>query len=53
MKPPVASRTHGRAPAARRCGYTLVEILVATTLSLILLGAVVQMFGNVGRSITD
>jgi type II secretory pathway component PulJ len=30
-----------------------VEILVATTLSLILLGAVVRMFGDVGQSITD
>lgn len=40
-------------PVFRPSGYTLVEILVATTLSLILLGAVVQMFGNVGRSITD
>lgn len=40
-------------PFFRPSGYTLVEILVATTLSLILLGAVVQMFGNVGRSITD
>ena len=34
-------------------GYTLVEILVATTLSLLLLGAVVRMFGDVGQGITD
>jgi hypothetical protein len=34
-------------------GYTLVEILVATVLSLLLLGAVVQMFGTVGRTITE
>lgn len=34
-------------------GYTLVEILVSTTLSLLLLGAVVQMFGDVGQGITD
>ena len=34
-------------------GYTLVEILVATVLSLMLLGAVVQMFGKVSNSITD
>jgi len=34
-------------------GYTLVEILVATVLSLILMGAVVRMFGDVGESITD
>ena len=37
----------------RSSGYTLVEILVATTLALILLGAVVRMFGDVGRGITD
>ena len=34
-------------------GYTLIEILVATVLSLLLLGAVVRMFGDVGHSITD
>ena len=32
---------------------TLVEILVATTLSLLLLGAVITMFGKVSESITD
>ena len=36
-----------------RRGYTLVEILVATTLSLMILGAVVQLFGTVGTSITQ
>ena len=56
MKRPVLS--HARCPASPasvvRCsGYTLVEIMVATTLSLILLGAVVRMFGDVGQSITD
>ena len=34
-------------------GYTLVEILVSTALSLILLGAVVRMFGDVGQGITN
>ena len=34
-------------------GMTLVEMLVATVLSLILMGAVVQMFGKVAESITD
>ena len=34
-------------------GYTLVEILVATALTLLLMGAVVQMFGALGKSITD
>lgn len=34
-------------------GFTLIEILVATTLSLILLAAVITMFGNVSNSISD
>lgn len=34
-------------------GYTLIEILVATTLSLVLLGSVVFMFGRVGEAITN
>jgi type II secretory pathway pseudopilin PulG len=34
-------------------GYTLVEILVATAITLLLMGAVVQMFGSLGQSITD
>ena len=40
---------------ARRCagGYTLIEILVATTLALMLMGAVVAMFARVGESIND
>ncbi|MEN6450962.1 MAG: prepilin-type N-terminal cleavage/methylation domain-containing protein [Thermoguttaceae bacterium] len=38
---------------SHRSGYTLIEILVATTLSLLLLGAVVAMFGRVGNAITD
>jgi len=33
--------------------FTLVEILVATTLSLVILGAVIAMFGNVGQSVTN
>ena len=35
----------------RRSGYTLVEILVATTLTLILMTAVVTVFGGVGDGI--
>ena len=34
-------------------GYTLVEILVATTLSLILLGAVITIFANVSQSVAE
>ena len=37
--------------AKRRSGYTLVEILVATTLTLILMTAVVTVFGAVGDGI--
>src|SRR3989304_908408 len=36
-----------------RCGYTLVEILIATALTLLLMGVVVQLFGALGQSITD
>lgn len=34
-------------------GYTLVEILVATALTLIMMGAVVQIFGEIGQSVND
>jgi type II secretory pathway pseudopilin PulG len=34
-------------------GYTLVEILVATALSLMLMAAVVRMFGDVSQGIAD
>ncbi len=50
---PSVSDSQRRLSARRPLGYTLVEILVATALSLILLGAVVRMFGDVGQSITD
>jgi type II secretory pathway component PulJ len=42
-----------QAPRPKTPGYTLVEILVATTLALLLMGAVVVMFGRVGESVTD
>ncbi len=45
------SSRDGRTTSVR--GYTLIEILVATTLALILMGAVVAMFGQVGESIND
>ena len=44
------SRLHRR-PSGRRGGYTLVEILVALTLTLILMTAVVTVFGGVGEGI--
>ncbi len=37
----------------RTAAFTLIEILVATTLSLILLSAVIVIFGNVSNSISD
>ena len=39
-------------PSSRRSGYTLVEILVAMTLTLILMTAVVTVFGGVGEGIS-
>jgi hypothetical protein len=36
-----------------RHGYTLIEILVATTLSLMILSSVIWLFGRVGTSITQ
>lgn len=36
-----------------RAGFTLIELLVATTLTLILMGAVVSLFGNLANSIAE
>ncbi len=36
-----------------RRGMTLVEMLVALTVTLILMGTVMTIFGNVGKSVTD
>jgi len=38
-------------PSARR-GFSLIEVLVAVTLTLILMAAVVRMFGNVSREVS-
>jgi len=40
-------------PGRLRCGYTLVEMLMATALTLILMFAVVQIFGQIGSSVND
>jgi type II secretory pathway component PulJ len=53
MKRPVRpaqsrSRSAGPPPA-----YTLVEILVATALTLIMVAAVVQIFGSIGESVSE
>ena len=38
---------------AHRQAYTLVEILVATTLSLVILTAVMQVFATVSHTVSD
>jgi len=48
MNRPVSLRAYCGA-----AGYTLVEMLVATALTLMLMGAVVAMFGRVSEGITD
>ena len=47
MTPIPPARVHARG------GYTLVEILVATTLTLILMFAVVQIFAMIGGSVSE
>jgi prepilin-type N-terminal cleavage/methylation domain-containing protein len=39
--------------SGRARGFTLIEVLVATTLTLLLMGAVVTMFGRIGNSVAD
>ena len=54
MKRPVSSSAHvrsGRARAPR--GYTMIEILMATLLTLILMFAVVTIFASISGSIND
>ena len=38
---------------AVRCAYTLVEVLIATTLALMLMAAVGAMFGQLGNSVNN
>ncbi len=46
-------RARGNTSRIARRGYTLVEILVATTLTLVLMFAVVQIFAMIGDSVSD
>jgi prepilin-type N-terminal cleavage/methylation domain-containing protein len=46
-------RCAGRQSRPSSAGFTLIEVLVATSLTLILMGAVVAMFGNLGDSIAE
>ena len=49
-----SSRTvRAERPGDSRGGYTLVELLVATTLTLFLLGAVAIVFGMVGQTVNE
>jgi hypothetical protein len=50
---PQAVSVHNSSLIFRPSGYTLVEILIATALTLLLMGVVVQLFGALGQSITD
>ncbi len=53
-RPPTsASRPPAPGPRPPTPGYTLIEILVATALTLLVLAAVVQVFGTVSESISD
>ena len=40
-----------RSRPVRSTGYTLVEVLIATTLALMLMAAVAQMFAQLGTSV--
>lgn len=46
-------RARGNTSRVARRGYTLVEILVATTLTLVLMFAVVQIFAMIGDNVSD
>jgi len=52
MSRPVAASTPRRAVPTRRGGYTLVEILTATALTLVMMTAVVAVLGTVSESIS-
>ena len=53
MKRLVGSSARRRAGASRGRGYTLVELLTATVLTLMLMFGVVTVFGSLGRSINS
>jgi prepilin-type N-terminal cleavage/methylation domain-containing protein len=53
MKRPVTSSQVPVVSTRARPGFTLIEILVATTLTLLLMGAVVTIFGRIGNSVNE
>jgi type II secretory pathway component PulJ len=48
-----AMSSHSGGPCGCRGGYTLVEILVATALTLVLMAAVMEMFKRIGDAINN
>ena len=53
MRRPVTSSQVPVVSTRVRPGFTLIEILVATTLTLLLMGAVVTIFGRIGNSVNE
>ena len=53
MRRPVTSSQVPVVSPRSRPGFTLIEILVATTLTLLLMGAVVTIFGRIGNSVNE
>jgi len=53
MRRPVTSPKLPVVSTRVRPGFTLIEILVATTLTLLLMGAVVTIFGRIGNSVNE
>ena len=43
---------HKASGSSARCGMTLTEMLVATTMTLVIMGVVVQLFGMVGNGVS-
>ncbi len=48
----IASMRAPRHTNSRRCGFSLVEIMVATLISLMVIGAAVTLFGVIGEKVT-
>ncbi len=53
MKRPLEFTQSTQLSVTSRSAYTLVEMLVATALTMVLMGAVVTIFGSIGRTVSD
>ena len=53
MRRPSKSPTLRTRRSSLRGGFTLIEILVSTALTLLLMAAVVTMFGSIGKSVNE